>query len=267
MITLPHTLDQSFAYALGRIGVLENQLLKSTDIDRLLGAHPGEEAVKMLRDVEFVSIPEEGNREQGLGIREFQETLDASVMLIKENIEKMAPEEKHFIFNILWLDGDRARISFDLKSKHNFTSDIAVEPHPPVTAGIDVELDDTFSSPIEIDDAISKECEARALSLAEKSGSKAIINYVKLKNELEATRASLRKSDKPEMESIVFEKEVAAELGQHLEDMQKMFLGPEALFSYAARALNHIAILKVLLTGKVNNLPIQEIKSLLPPLL
>jgi len=48
--------------------------------------------------------------------------------------------------------------------------------------------------------------------------------------------------------------------------MQKVTLGPEALFSYATRALNHIQILKVLLTGKINNLPIQEIKSLLPPL-
>ena len=266
MITLPHTLGQHFAYSLGRLGVLESQLLKVTDIDRLLGAHSADEAVKMLRDIEFISEPDEsqGTRNE---TQEYQQILDASTELLKKNIEKMAPEEKHFIFDILWIEGDRAKISFDLKAKHNFTSDIAVEPRPPVTAGIEMHFDEVFSSPTDIDNAVAKECENKTIALAKQSGSKAIINYVEMKNELEVARTDLRKSDNPDIDSIVFEKEVSASLGQHLTEMQKMILGPEALFSYAARVQNHIALLKVLLTGKVNNLPIQEIKSLLPPLL
>jgi len=256
---LPATLGQHFAYALGRLGVLESQLLKVTDIDRILGAGNAEEAVKMLRDIEFVSVSESAET--------FLDVLNDSMKLLKENVEKMAPEEKHFIFNILWIDGDRAKISFDLKAKSNFTSDIAVEPLPPVTTGFDVEFDEAFSSPIDIDIAVAKACRDQMLSLAKRSGSRAILNYAELKTELEDARTALRSSEKTDMDAIVFEKEVAVSLGEHLTEMQKMILGPEALFSYAARAQSHIALLKVVLTGKVNNLPIQEIKSLLPPLL
>ena len=102
---------------------------------------------------------------------------------------------------------------------------------------------------------------------AEQSGSVAIQRYVQHLIEIEQTRAVLRASEKKDIETIVFEKDAVASLREHLEDMKTMLLGPEALFAYAARALNHLSLLRVLLTGKVNNLEIQEIKSLLPPLL
>ena len=256
---LQATFGQHFAYALGRMGVLETQLLQQTDIDRLLGAHSGEEAVKMLRDIEFLAAPED--------VESFQDTLNASAALVKENVERMAPQEKHLIFDILWLEGDRARTAYELKKKQGFVSDVATQPAPPISAGLDLTLEQSFSSPQEIDNAVAHACNVHALKLAQRSASKAIIAFVEHSIELENARTKLRTSEKLDMETIVFEKHVVATLGEELADMKRMLFGPEALFSYGARALQHIALLRVLLTGKVNNLPIQEIKSLLPPLL
>jgi hypothetical protein len=258
MITIPHTLGQHFAYALGRLGVLEAQLLKTTDIDRLLGAHEGAEAVKMLRDIDFVAVPEADES--------FQGTLNATTKLLKENVEKMSPESHHFIFNILWIEGDRAQLSYELKEKHSFVSSIAVKPEPPVSSGFELELEQSFSKPQEIDDVVAASCNEEKMKLAKRSGSSLIQKYVQKTIELEELRTKMRTEDS-DLESIAFEKEGMAQLGELLVDMQRIMLGPDALFSYAARTLNHIQLLKVLLTGKVNNLPIQEIKSLLPPLL
>jgi hypothetical protein len=260
MITLPHMIGQHFAYAAGRLGTLEDQLLKQTDLDRLLGASSGKEAVKMLRDIEFVASPEADES--------FQETLSATAALLKENVERMVPEEKCFIFDILWIEGDRPKIAFDLKKKHGFTSGIATEPLPPVSARFSPELSGPFDSPSAIDDAVAAACEKEMQRIAAMSGSSAIHVYVLHILCVYHTHSAIRNgTQKSDLETILLLQEAVASLREMLDDMRHMVLGPEPVFSYAARAMNHVALLKVLLTGKVNNLPIQEVKSLLPPLL
>ena len=257
ILTTPHLLGQHYVYAIGRLGALEDQLLKVTDIDRLLGASDGAEAVKMLRDIEFVATPD---------VEEpFQKTLNSTTALLKETVERMIPEQKHFIFDVLWIEFDRARIAYELKEKNGFTSQIASPPEPPVSASFAPEFDREFSSPQEIDDAVAVAVNDQKLILARRSGSKLICEFVEKMTELDALRTKMR-SEKSDVETIAFEKEGLAQLSDLLDDMQKLMLGPEATFSYTTRALSHIQLLKVLLTGKVNNLPIQEIKSLLPPL-
>ena len=259
MITLPQTLGQDFAYALGRLGTLEANLLKQTDIDRLLGAASSEEAVSMLQDIPLLTVDTEAEI--------FQDVLSDSLVAVKEYVLGALPENKHFIFDILWVQYDRPHIAFALKTEHAFTSEIAAEPKSVVSAGFAPELSQTFETPQEIDDAVAEACFSEMRSLAKRSGSKMIQKYVEDLIELEGVRTKMRTSDEVEMETIVFEKEVLGKLGEDLEEMKKNILGPEALFSYAVRALNQINLLKVLLTGKVNKLEIQEIKSLLPPLL
>jgi vacuolar-type H+-ATPase subunit C/Vma6 len=266
VITTPHILGQHFAYAIGRLGVLNDQLLTQTDIDRLLGAPSGAEAVKMLRDIAFVASPE---------INEpFLETLDATTRLLKENIEKMAPSEKHSLFHILWIEGDRALISYSLKKKHGFTSGIAVEPEPPVTVWSKETwenkfpelLEAGFSSPMEIDALVATVIHTYQSSLAQHSGSRLIQQYVAILQSNEEQRTYIRGLDSVTHEEYLNFEKASATL-DILTQMQNIILGPEPLFAYAVRALNHIALLKVLLTGKVNHVPIQEIKALLPPLL
>lgn len=274
-LTTPHLLGQHYTYAIGRLGALEDQLLKTTDIDRLLGASDGAEAVKMLRDIEFVATPD--------AEEPFQKTLDSTTALLKETVERMIPEPKHFIFDILWIEFDRPRIAYELKEKSGFTSSIASPPEPPVSTGFAPEFEQSFESPQEVDDAVAEVINEQKLVLARRSGSALIGKYVENMIELDALRTRTRSAgsvtrvaglnsptprdaDTSSIETIAFEKEGLAQLSDLLDDMQKLMLGPEATFSYATRALSHIQLLKVLLTGKVNNLPIQEIKSLLPPL-
>ncbi len=294
-LTTPHLIGQHYAYAIGRLGALEDQLLKTTDIDRLLGASDGAESVKMLRDIEFIATPESDEA--------FQETLNSTTALLKETVERMIPEPKHFIFNILWIDFDRPWIAYKLKEKHGFTSQIATPPSPPVSTRFASEFDQEFKTPQEIDDVVAESINEQKLMLAKRSGSALIRSFVEKTMNLEALRvrtrsagsvtrvagtttsntrvaghdssptrdagsnsSATRDSDTNSIETIAFEKEGVAQLSDLLDDMQQMMLGPEATFSYAVRALNHIQLLKILLTGKVNNLPIQEVKSLLPPL-
>lgn len=261
----PHLIGQHYVYAIGRLGALEDQLLKTTDIDRLLGASDGNESVKMLRDIEFVATPD--------AEEPFQKTLDSTTALLKKTVERMIPEHKHFIFDVLWIEFDRPRVAYELKEKNGFTSKIASPPEPPVSTGFAPEFERKFSSPQEIDDTVANVIDEQKLALARRSGSKLICEFVEKMMELESLRTKMRSSPTrvansatSSIETIAFEKEGVTQLSDLLDDMKSLMLGPEATFSYAVRTLNHIQLLKVLLTGKVNKLPIQEIKSLLPPL-
>ena len=237
---------------------MESGLLNQTDIDRLLGASSGEEAVKMLRDIGFIEIPENDSP--------FQDILDATAAKIKDDVERMAPEDKRFIFHTLWIYWDRPRIAYELKKKHGFTSEIAFPPTPPISANFNPALEQSFDSPKDVDDAVAAACNEEAVRLAKMSRSYVIYTYIIRIIDVERMQAKNR-SENNVGDAITFEKEMVESLREMLNDMSTMFLGPEPVFSYAARAMNHLMLLRVLLTGKVNKLEIQEIKSLLPPLL
>ncbi|MBT3834967.1 hypothetical protein HOF56_01845 [Candidatus Peribacteria bacterium] len=260
MFAPPHTLGQHFAYALGRLGTLESELLEQSDVDRILGAKSGEEAVKMLRDINFIVVPDE--------TKDFQEMIDATAKSIKENVEKMIPEDKKFIFDTLWIEWNRPSISFNIKKQNGFVSDIASEPESSIDSSFDPEFDESFKSPRDVDNAVAQACDAERLRLAKMSSSNAIRTYVLRMIDIEEERRSFRdENSESEKDAISFEQEAIESVRSSLDEMRTMFLGPEPIFAYAARAMSHLALLRVLLTGKVNSLEIQEIKSLLPPIL
>ena len=266
MMTTPTILGQHYAFATGRTGVLTAQLLRSADIDRLLGAPSGEEAVRMMGDIEFLKVEDNDS---------FQQTLDRSSRVIMMEAENMVPEEKHCLLHGIWIDGDRAQMSYALKEKHNFVSQIAEQPKPPVSVFDNESWQERFpdlaemefDSPEEIDDAVAKACYAFKKRCADRSGSTLIREYTNTLIEAHEEQARLRADSDTETDFLALEIKNSEELGDLLDQMEKITLGPEAPFAYAARAFSHIALLKILLTGKVNNLPIQEIKSLLPPLI
>ena len=177
--------------------------------------------------------------------------------------------KKYFIFFPILLIFEEMElffISFNIKKQNGFVSDIASEPESSIDSSFDPKFTEPFESPRDIDDAVAEACDAERLRLAKMSSSSAIRAYVLRMIDIEKERRSFRDSDS-EQDAISFEQDAIESVRSSLNEMKTMFLGPEPIFSYAAKAMSHLSLLRVLLTGKVNSLDIQEIKSLLPPLL
>lgn len=127
MTYLPAYVDQAFAFAHGRIGVLQLLLLSSSDVDRLLGSHDTREAEKILTELKLTT-----QINQSLSHEE--EILDAVALWVKDEVTRMVPKSKKDVFSILWLVGDAPLLSYLLKKKRKLTSAISREPTSVVTA-------------------------------------------------------------------------------------------------------------------------------------
>ncbi len=126
MSQLEPLIGQRFAYAFGRTGVLQQLLLAQPDMDRLLGAHDRKDVEKILTELKLTSMIDQS-------IAKGEEILRAIGSWVRTEVELMSPEEKRPTFNILWLKGDAALLSYLLKKHHKLTSSISKEPETSIT--------------------------------------------------------------------------------------------------------------------------------------
>ena len=127
MSQLETLIGQQFAYAFGRTGVLQQLLLTQPDVDRLLGAHDRKDLEKILTELKLTNMIDQS-------ISKSDEILQAVGSWIRSEVELMSPEEKRPVFNILWLKGDSALLSYLLKKHHKLTSIISKEPETSITS-------------------------------------------------------------------------------------------------------------------------------------
>lgn len=219
MTRLPASLDQAFAFAHGRIGVLQQLLLGRSDVDRLLGAHDAREAEKVLTELKLTTQIDQGLQRE-------EEILSAIASWLKAEIEHMAPEGKRDVFAILWLQGDAPLLAYLLKRKRGLTSAISQEPahmlttHHPDTLRALVETEEskmlpaslvTFVratlaeenlDPADIDIRVARFTAAEQLKLAKRSGSKGIRLFVRHSIDIGNIRTVLRLIDAPKEERL-----------------------------------------------------------------
>lgn len=120
-------IGQHFAFAYGRTGVLQQNLLTQSDIDRLLGAHDRQEADRILTELKFTQLIN-----QSLGKHEA--ILQALAAWVRTEVLSMSPADQADIFDILWLEEDAALLAFLLKEYHGLSSDISQPPRPALSA-------------------------------------------------------------------------------------------------------------------------------------
>ena len=209
MSTLEPLIGQRFAYASGRTGVLQQLLLSQPDIDRLLGAHDRKDTEKILTELKLTSMIDQG-------ISTAEGMLKAVGAWMRAEVELMSPEAKRPVFNIVWLERDRAVLSYLLKKYHKLTSGISKEPETSITAyspeslrtlvdeGKEVSLPSHLVqfvqqmrkekelSPQRIDAHVAQFIADLQLKLARASGSKLIIKYVTNSIDVTNIRLALR---------------------------------------------------------------------------
>lgn len=209
MLRAPSVIGQHFAFAHGRTGVLQQSLLNQSDIDRLLGAHDRRETEQVFIELRFTKLIDQS-------IRDPQEILAACQAWVHREVTSMCPKDKQPVFDILWMDGDQPLLSYLLKKSKGLASGISREPEPAYSAyGRDalrklVEDDvknglpddfvasvrhmkkEDFADPRMIDAAVAQLIADSKLSLARKSGSKAILTYVLHDIDIRNIRTALR---------------------------------------------------------------------------
>ena len=109
-----------YAFGYGRIGVLQQQLLSPSDIDRLLGTHTEKELRQVLSEIKFTS--------HAMPLEDLTELVPAMERWLKEEVETMSPPDKQDVFNILWLREDLPMLAYYLKKFHGQTSELSTDP-------------------------------------------------------------------------------------------------------------------------------------------
>ncbi len=115
-----------FAYGYGRVGVLQQQLLHKTDIDRLLGAHTDAELLQILSDIPFTSVV--------MPLEDLGMFTTAMEGWLKTQLQKLAPEGRSDVFEILWLREDLPIMAHLLKEYHGQTSGLTSPAAKSVTS-------------------------------------------------------------------------------------------------------------------------------------
>jgi V/A-type H+/Na+-transporting ATPase subunit C len=298
-------IQQHFAFAHGRIGVLQLLLLEQSDIDRLLGSKNLEDAQKMLMELKCTKLIDQS-------LHKSTEILNAMEEWIKKEILTIVPLSKRSTFGIIWLEEEFSKFSLFLKKLHGLSHD-AFESFSP-SNHFDAEFitmmkqqqNPTASS---IDRDVSRFVSQSQIRLARASGSMAICNYVRHSIDLHNIRTALRTGDSMEhfldggtipfhefegrdIKRIRFaidksplafslteehlnfyedpsslERDLAKVTALDIAHLWNISIGIEPVFAFGAIAFSHIRLLRVLLMGKRNNLRPQEIKNLLPPFL
>ena len=210
----------SYTYAFGRIGVLQQLLLKQTDVDRLLGASDRKDLNAILTEMEMTSL-----LDQSLATAE--EILPALSAWIREEVANMAEREQREVFNIIWLTFDAPLISYLIKKHHGLTTKLSQQPDDGhchfkaadiekyLTDGTNVNLSpeltrlrDSFKglstvSAQEIDNAVDRFIAERQTDLARRSGSVLIRRFTEQKIDMSNIRTALRIEPGPERDSAL----------------------------------------------------------------
>lgn len=99
-----------YAYAVGLVRALENNLLSENEVERMLLAKSPEEALRILNESDFGT-----HLNTSIKPEDFQKVLDATMLEFKEKMEKNIPDQR--ILNILWMEYDFHNIKTMLKAK------------------------------------------------------------------------------------------------------------------------------------------------------
>ncbi len=111
-----------FAYATGRVGVLQQRLMSASDVDRLLGTHDDRELKQAIGEMKFTSVV--------AGDMESTDELIARMELwLHHELEEMLPDNFRETLGILWLKEDAPLIASLLKQHFGFTKN-------PLTTGV-----------------------------------------------------------------------------------------------------------------------------------
>lgn len=102
--------DTKYAYAVGRIRVLETRLLNKSNVDRMLGANNAEDAFKVLNDLDYASHSTDVSSPA-----DFQDVINIGLQETKDLLEKIAPDPR--ILDLLWLRFDIHNIKTIIKAK------------------------------------------------------------------------------------------------------------------------------------------------------
>jgi hypothetical protein len=228
-----------YAFGYGRIGVLQQQLLSPSDIDRLLGAHSDRELRQVLSEIKLTS--------HVMPLENFDEFVPSMERWLKGEVEKMSPPDKRDVLNILWLREDLPVLAYYLKKYHGQTSPISKDPSASVTmydirlvkAQIFEEKNDhqtlpsnlvrfiegikarTSISPQEIDSEVAQFVALTQRGIARRSGSRLIKRYASHLIDLQNIRTSRRLNNNQEARlHFVAGGEIDADLLTH--DIEKM---------------------------------------------
>lgn len=203
------------AYGHGRVGVLQEYLLTQGDVDRMVAARDASDLANIIAElkisshVEYVTNP-----------HRFINNLEKWIRL---ELRSMVNEDEQDIFDILWLKDDAALLSYLLKERLGFTSEISTEPHVGATA-YDPEVlrllvregealtapkalttfvrsirDNRSLSPQQIDTKVAQFVASMQITLSEKGGTSIrlyVAHHIDLQNIRTARR--LRKDERPE---------------------------------------------------------------------
>ncbi|MDX9970629.1 MAG: V-type ATPase subunit [Candidatus Gracilibacteria bacterium] len=99
-----------FAYAVGLVRALENNLLSENEMERMLLAKTPEEALRILNETDFGR-----NLDPSTKPEDFQKVLDKNYLEFKEKMIACVPDKR--ILNILWMEYDFHNIKTMLKAK------------------------------------------------------------------------------------------------------------------------------------------------------
>lgn len=203
------SIRQPFAYAYGRTTVLRPSLLTEGDVNRLLGATNGADAVRMLTELPMTKyIPQ--------NIERPEQILYAVFHWLQQEVIGMSPSNLQPVFEILWLEDLGTLVSLYRKKEHGFlqhdagavesfvshefkpTWDTFVQTGKVEVLPINIRTlvertaEATFDSPQEIDRLVSKEVTTLKLALAKRSGSRLIKTFVQDSIDLKNIRLKLR---------------------------------------------------------------------------
>lgn len=110
---------RTFPYGYGRLGVLQQQLLSISDVDRLIGAHSKEQLLQILSEIPLTKrvMPRHAQ----------EEIVPACERWLQAELTSMVGEDVAPVFKILWLREDAALIAYELKKCHALTTGAAHE--------------------------------------------------------------------------------------------------------------------------------------------
>lgn len=201
---------ERYAYGYGRIGVLQQQLLSPSDLDRLLGAHSEEELTRILGEIPFTA--------HATPLDDLTQFTPSMERWLRAEVEHMAPAGKADVFHILWLREDAPVIAYYLKKHRGYTSAQSNDPADAVTS-VDIDalrtlifegqpphkaLPDALvrlvtdiktshgMTPQEIDIRVARYVAQRQLAIAKKSGSRLVRRYTAHLIDLQNIRTARR---------------------------------------------------------------------------
>lgn len=220
--TLAPLVGQHFAFAHGRLGTLRQHLMTESDLDRALGTHTVRELQQVLIELRLTDGIDQS-------LRDGDAILTALAAWTREQVLGMTPEDKRTVFDVLWLDGDVPLLAYLGKQRHGLTSDISRMPEPAVSAIAPERLralileDQTDSlpqpllalhdaiaalsapQPEDIDHLVARAIAVWRVDIARKSGSAAILRYIRHRVDAENIRTALRlaREDRRDAEALL----------------------------------------------------------------